>query len=165
MNIETTDLLRYLPLLIVCVLLIGRTRRPRVIRPHLLWIRPAVVLAATVVYILTAAQRGPHIDLTGSLVIAAAALGGVLIGAVRAHLLRLSRHPDTGAIQGTFTMWGILLLVAWYVGRNLLRQSGLAGASSPFSLFSDAALALLAGAVVAQAAILVYRCKALAPSA
>jgi hypothetical protein len=165
MNPETTDLLRYLPLLIVCALLIGRTRRPRVIRPQLLWIRPAVVLAVTVAYVFGASQRGPHIDLTDSLVIAAAALGGAVIGAVRAHLLRLSRHPDTGAIQGTFTMWGILLLVAWYVGRNLLRQSGLAGASSPFSLFSDAALALVAAAVVAQAVILVYRCKALAPAA
>lgn len=157
----TAQLLRYVPIVIVCALLIRRTQRPRVIRPGRLWIPLAVVLGVSVLYVAGAIRLGPHIDLTGSLIIAAAALGGAVLGALRAHLLRLSRHPDTGAIQGTFTMWGVLLLVAWYVGRDVLRQSGLAGASAPFGLVSDAALALALGAVVAQRVILMHRCKAL----
>jgi hypothetical protein len=165
MNPANAALLRYLPLLIVCVLMIRRTQRPRVIRPARLWIRPAVLLAVAGAYAVGAARLGPRVNPTAILVIAAAVLAGALLGALRAHLVRLSRQPDTGAIEATFTMWGVLLLVAWFAARSALRQSGLMGASAPFGIVSDAALALAIGAVVAQAAILVRRCKALSASA
>lgn len=161
-----SDLLRYaLPLLILGLLVIRRTRKPRVIRPSRLWISPAVLLAAALMYVLGAVRLGPHVDVADTLVIAAAGAAGVVIGTLRARLLHLNRHPDTGAIEARFTMWGVLLLVAWIVGRDLLRGSGIPGASTPFSLLSDAAFALAIGAIVAQAAILARRCKGLAAAA
>jgi hypothetical protein len=156
------ELLRLLPLLIVALLLIRRTRKPRTIRPGRLWLSPALLLVAGVIYAVGAVRLGPHVDDTGTLIIAAAAAAGVLVGTLRAQLLRLHRDPDTGAIQATFTMWGVLLLVAWMAGRDLLRDSSIAGATTPFSLFSDVAFALAIGAVVAQAVILTRRCRALA---
>ncbi|MGH8229452.1 MAG: hypothetical protein ACREU3_16390 [Steroidobacteraceae bacterium] len=156
------ELLRLVPLAIVCALLIRRTRRPRVIRLARLWISPALLLAICVCYILAAERLGPPLPHDGSLIIAAAAVGGVLVGAARAQLLKLHRQPDTGAIQATFTMWGILLLAAWYVGRRLLDYGEAGSSRTPFSLLSDAALALAAGAVLAQAVVLARRCKLLA---
>jgi hypothetical protein len=159
------ELLRYLPLLIVCLLLLRRTRRPRTIRPSrlwVLWIAPAVLLLIAGMYIVGAIHTGSHLDLGGGLIVAAAAACGIALGALRAHTVRLARRADTGTIEATLTAWGLLLLLAWIIGRVLLRQSGLIADGAPFGIFSDAALALGIGAVWAQAVVLTQRCRALA---
>jgi hypothetical protein len=156
------ELLRYLPLLIVCALLLRRTQRPRTIRPSRLWIAPAVLLVLAVLYVAGAIRSGAHLGLTGSLIVAAAAAGGVALGALRAHSVRLARHSDTGAIEATLTAWGLLLLLAWVIVRFLLRQSGLLPDPAPFGILSDATLALGIGAVCAQSVVLTQRCRALA---
>jgi hypothetical protein len=158
------ELLRYLPLVIVCVLLLRRTRRPRTIRPSrlwALWITPAVLLLVATLYVVGAIRYGARLDLTGGFVVATALAGGIALGALRAHTVRLARHPDTGAIEATLTAWGLLLLLAWVMVRVLLRQSGLIGDGAPFGIFSDAMLALGIGAVCAQAVVLTQRCRAL----
>ena len=122
------ELLRYLPLLIVCLLLLRRTRRPRTIRPSrlwVLWIAPAVLLLIAGMYIVGAIHTGSHLDLGGGLIVAAAAACGIALGALRAHTVRLARRAETGTIEATLTAWGLLLLLAWVIGRALLRQSGL----------------------------------------
>jgi hypothetical protein len=159
------ELLRYLPLLIVCVLLLRRTRRPRIINPTrlwVLWIAPAILLVVALLYIASAIRFGARIDLVGGLIIATAAAGGIALGALRAHTVRLARHPDTGAIEATLTAWGLLLLLIWVIGRLVLRQSGLIEPGTPFGVFSDATIALAIGAVCAQALVLTQRCRALA---
>jgi len=95
------------------------------------------------------------------LVIVGTGVAGAVLGAVRAHSVSLRRHPDTGAIEAKLTAWGLLLIVALIGGRLLLRQSGLVNANAPFGLYTDAALSLALGAVVAQAIVLTRRCQAL----
>jgi hypothetical protein len=154
-------LLPYVPLLIAAVLLFRRTQKPRVIRPSRLWIAPAVLLLLATFYTVGAVYRGPHVHWTDILIIAGTAVAGVALGALRAHSVRLVKHPDTGAIEATLSAWGGLMLLVWLGGRIALRESGMvATATVPFGLYTDSAMALAVGAVLAQAIVLTRRCQA-----
>jgi len=160
MTDPTHQLLPYLPLLIAVVLLIRRTQKPRVIRPAKLWIVPAILVVAVGFYTFAAVERGPPLHATGVLVILAAAAVGVALGALRGHSVRLKRHPDTGAIEATLSAWGLAIILVWMGGRIALRQSGVVGVETPFGLYTDAAMSLAVGAVLAQAVVLTRRCQA-----
>jgi hypothetical protein len=161
-NDSTHALLPYLPLVIVIVLMIRRTQRPRVIRPGRLWIAPAVLLVALGFYVYGAIQRGGALHPLDWLVILGTALVGAVLGAVRAHSVRLQWHPDTGAIEATLSAWGLIIILAWIAGRMLLKQSGWGGANEPFGVYTDASMSLALGVVMAQAIVLTRRCRAVA---
>jgi hypothetical protein len=95
------------------------------------------------------------------MVIVGTGVVGAALGAVRAHSVKLQLHPDTGAIEARLSAWGLLLIVALIGGRLFLRQSGMVNANAPFGLYTEAAMALALGAVVAQAIVLTRRCQAL----
>lgn len=154
-------LLPYLPLLIVMIILFRRTRRSRVIQPGRLWVGPAITAMFIGLYVNGALKRAPPLHPMDWWVIAGAGVVGAVLGAVRAHSVRLQRHPDTGAIEAKLTAWGLLLIVALIGGRLLLQQSGLVNAHAPFGLYTNAAMSLALGAVVAQAIVLTRRCQAL----
>jgi hypothetical protein len=154
-------LVPYLPLVIVIVLLIRRTQRPRLLRPGRLWVAPAILLAVCAFYVSQAIQHGPPVQPTGWLVILGTAVVGIGGGAVRAHSVTLKRHPDTGAIEATLSAWGLLIILVWIAGRMYLRQSGLVDVRTPFGLYTDATLSLALGLVLAQAIVLTLRCRAL----
>jgi hypothetical protein len=155
------QLLPYLPLLVAVALLISRTQRPRVIHPTRLWIVPAILLIAAGFYTVGAIERGPSIHWLGVAVILGTAAAGAAVGALRAHLVRLKRHPDTGAIEATLSAWGLAIILLWMGGRIVLRQSGVAGVETPFGLYTDSALSLALGLVLAQTIVLTLRCRAL----
>lgn len=154
------QLLPYLPLIIVVVILIRRTRRPRIIRPARLWIGPVIVLVVIGLYTVSAIQHGPPVRPMGWLVMAGTAAVGVAVGAVRAHSVKLKRHPETGAIEATLSAWGLLIILVWIGGRLLLRNSGLVDVSTPFGLYTDATLSLALGVVLTNAVMLTHRCQA-----
>jgi NAD/NADP transhydrogenase beta subunit len=154
-----TGLLQYLPLLIVCVLLIRRTQRPRVIKPGRLWIRPAILLTAAGFYAFAASRSGPALHGADVVIISVTALVGIALGVVRAHSIKLTKHPQSGAIEATLTMWGLAVVFVWIGGRMILRQSGFVGATMPFGVLTDATMALAIGAVLAQAVVLHRRCR------
>jgi hypothetical protein len=154
------QLLPYLPLIIAVLILIRRTQRPRTIRPWRLWIGPAIVLVATGFYTVSAIQHGPPVRPMDWLVMAGTATVGVALGVVRAHSVKLKRHPETGAIEATLSAWGLLIILAWIGGRMLLRNSGLVDVSTPFGLYTDATLSLALGVVLTQAVVLTRRCQA-----
>jgi hypothetical protein len=85
---------------------------------------------------------------------------GAALGTVRAHSVRLKKHPETGAIEATLSAWGLIIILAWIGSRMLLKQSGWVGASEPFGLYTDASMSLALGVVVAQAIVLSRRCQA-----
>ena len=152
--------LPYLPLVIVAIFLIRRTRRPRVVRPGQLWISPAILVVAIGFYLYGAIQRGQPLHPLDWVVILGTTVVGAVLGAVRAHSVRLKRHPDTGAIEATLSAWGLIIILAWIGSRMLLKQSGWVGASEPFGMYTDASMSLALGVVVAQAIVLSRRCQA-----
>jgi hypothetical protein len=79
---------------------------------------------------------------------------------VRAHLVRLRRHPDTGAIEATLSAWGLIIILAWIAGRMLLKNSGWVNVNAQFGLYNEASMALALALVVAQAVVLTQRCQA-----
>jgi len=153
-------LLPYLPIAIAVMILIRRTQRPRIIRPGRLWIAPVILFVLVGFYAFNAAQHGPRLSGGDWGVVAGLAAVGVVLGAVRAHSVKLQRHPDTGAIEARLSAWGLLIILVWMAGRILLRQSGLVNASAPFGLYTDGAMALALGVVLAQAVVLTRRCQA-----
>jgi len=158
------NLAPYIPLIILCLVmfrLVRRTMRPRVLKPARLWIPPVILLAVASFYIFGAVESGATVSAVDVAIIAATALAGVALGALRAHSIKLTKHPQTGDIEATLTVWGLAVVVIWIGGRYLLRQSGFAGATTPFGVFTDAAMALAVGTVVAQAVVLSRRCQAL----
>jgi hypothetical protein len=155
-------LLPYLPLLIVIIMLFRRTQRPRVIRPARLWILPAILVIAVGFYLFGAIKSGQPLRPLDWLVVLGTGIVGAALGAVRAHSVRLKRHPDTGAIEATLSAWGLIVIVLWIGGRMFLKQSGWIGASAPFGVYTDASMALALGAVLAQAIVLTRRCQAVA---
>jgi len=157
------DLLPYLPIVIVMIILVRRTRKPRVLQPDRLWILPTVVLTLIAWYGWSAYRFGPSLTLNDDLIIAAAFVVGVGVGWVRATLMRIERHPQTGHIQAQLTFWGLGFVVLWLLGRLLLRRYGQADAAIAFGVFSDATIAIAAGAILARTVVIYRRCRALDP--
>jgi hypothetical protein len=150
----------YIPLIIIVVIMIRRTQRPRIIRPERLWIMPAVVVLAIGFYVYGAIRIGRPLHALDWAVILGTAAVGAALGAVRAHLVRLRRHPDTGAIEATLSAWGLIIILAWIGGRLLLKNSGWVDVSAQFGLYNEASMALALALVVAQAVVLTHRCHA-----
>lgn len=155
------ELMSYLPLIVVILILIRRTRSPRVLRPSRLWVAPAILLTLGGFYAAQAVQHGPPLQPWGWLVMLGTAALGIGLGAVRAHSVTLKRHPETGAIEATLSAWGLVIILVWIAGRMFLRQSGLVDVRTPFGLYTDATMSLAVGLVVAQAIVLTLRCRAL----
>jgi hypothetical protein len=118
------DLLPYIPVILILFIAMRRRTRPREITPSRLWIIPSIFVALAAWYAWSAYQFGPHLSLRDDLVIASGFLGGVLLGAVRANTVALDRHPETGRIQATLTLWGVGFLLLWIMGRAALRRLG-----------------------------------------
>ncbi|MGH8208527.1 MAG: hypothetical protein ACREU6_02845 [Steroidobacteraceae bacterium] len=153
-------LLPYLPFMLAIIILIRRTRRPRIIRPARLWIAPAILLIAVGVYTASAVRHGPPMHSVDWIVILGTATVGVALGALRGHSVRLKRHPDTGTIEATLSAWGLVYILLWMGGRIFLRQSGLIETGTPFGLYTDAALSLALAAILARTVVLTRRCRA-----
>jgi hypothetical protein len=154
--------LPYLPVLIVLTLMARRTRVPRIIRPQRLWLSPALLLAFVALYVFVAVQQGVRLDRTHELIVLAGGLGGIGVGALRASWMHLDLDPATGQVQARMTAWGFGFMVFWIGGRIALRRMGLLGAAEPFGVFTDTALALAIGAVMARTLVLARRCTLLA---
>jgi hypothetical protein len=153
-------LLPYLPLLIVVIIMLRRTQRPRIIRPERLWIMPAVVILAIGFYVYGAIRIGPPLHALDWAVILGTAAVGAALGALRAHLVRLRRHPDSGAIEATLSAWGLIIILAWIAGRMLLKNSGWVDVNAQFGLYNEASMSLALALVIAQAVVLTHRCQA-----
>jgi hypothetical protein len=161
MDDSTRSLLPYLPIVIALLILVRRTQRPRTLHPIRIWLGPLIVLVICGFYVFMAIQHGPHVQPSGWLIMLGTAAVGIGLGAVRAHSVRLNRHPETGAIEATLSAWGLLIIVIWIAGRMLLRQSGLVDVLTPFGLYTDATMALALGLVLTQAIVLTLRCRSL----
>ena len=158
-NDSMHSLTPYIPLLIVVVIMLRRTQRPRTIRPERLWIMPSVVILAIGFYVYGAMRIGPPLHpLDWAVILGTAAIGAAL-GALRAHLVKLRRHPDTGAIEATLSAWGLMVILAWIAGRMLLKNSGWVDVNAQFGLYNEASMALALALVVAQAVVLTHRCQ------
>jgi Zn-dependent protease len=157
------DILPYLPIVIVLLLMVRRTQKPRIIRLERIWIVPAVVLVLIAWYAYGAYRTGPHLSFNDDLIIAGSFVVGIVVGVIRAKAMRIERHPDTGQIEARLTVWGLGFVVIWILGRSLLRKFGHVDAATPFGVFTDSTVALAAGAIIARTFVVRQRCLALGP--
>jgi len=154
-------LLPYLPFVIVIPLLFRRTQRARVLRPGRLWIGPVIFVITAVLYVWAAMRNGPALNTMDWIIIAASAAVGVAVGTLRAHFLHLTRRPDDGLIETRLSVWGLVFILVWIAGRQFLRQSGWVNANAPFGVYADSGMALGFGLLMANAIVLMRRCRAL----
>jgi|RhiMethySRZTD1v2_1073278.scaffolds.fasta_scaffold636531_2 hypothetical protein len=155
------DLLPYVPVILILFIAMRRRTRPRVITPSRLWIIPSIFLALAAWYAWSAYLYGPHLSLRDDLIIASGFVCGVLLGAVRANTVALERHPETGRIQATLTLWGVGFLLLWIIGRSALRRLGYTGASEPFGVFTDTMMVLATASICTRSIVLAWRCRKL----
>ena len=153
-------LLPYLPFVILLLILFRRTRTARIVRPGRLWIGPAIFLVVVALYVFGAVSKGPPLQGQDWLVIAASAVVGAAVGVLRAHLVHLTRRPD-GQLETRLPLMGVVFILVWVAGRQLLKNSGWVNANAPFGVYADAGLALGFGLLVAHAIALSRRCQAL----
>jgi hypothetical protein len=128
-------------------------------RPQALWIFPIIFVALSGWYAWMAYLSGPQLTFYDDLTIVAAAIGGIVVGYLRASMLKLELVD--GAIQGTLTLWGLVFLAVWMLGRALLRQLGFSTAAVPYGLFTDGLLAFATASICARSFVLARRCREL----
>jgi hypothetical protein len=162
MNETVGAVLPYLVLFFVVLLMARRLKRPRQLRPKALWIFPVVFVGLSCWYAQLAFLHGPRLSFYDELTIAAAALGGVAMGSVRASMVKLELVD--GKIWATLSVWGLGFLVFWMLGRTLLRQLGYTSASTPYGLFTDGLLAFATASICARSFVLARRCRKLQPA-
>ena len=159
MNAFFRALLPYVPVLLIVLLLARRLRRPRELRPAWLWVLPGIFAFLALWYAWMAYRFGPALTIYDDLTILAAAVGGALMGVIRASLIKLELKD--GKIQAALTMWGLGFLLVWLFGRTLLRELGHAGAATPYGLFTAALLAFATTSNCVRSVILAKRSRAL----
>ncbi|HTT98638.1 MAG TPA: hypothetical protein VMF58_11365 [Rhizomicrobium sp.] len=158
------DILPYLgPILIV--ILIGRrmlrAQKPTRIRPHLLWIQPAILLAGMVLLLgMTKVQTSP---LAIAIFVGAAVAGGV-VGYFRALHQEFSIDAETGNVMSKATPLGSMLFLGIFLVRYAMnymmkggQQADMAHPPSPTVLLYTDAMLFFAFAMVAATAFEVYR--------
>ncbi len=112
-----------IPIMLVVVLL--KNRRKRVLKPHLLWVMPAIVLPLIGLGLWGTAQNAdlPHSPF-GPDAWAVLAIGGLLGGVAgwyRGKTVTIEKEPD-GSLMAQASPLGLILLVVLFAGRSLLRD-------------------------------------------
>jgi len=153
-------LLPYLPFVILLLILLRRARTPRVVKPQRMWIALVIFVFVIGFYVYAAIQHGPPLHPLDWLIIAAAVVVGTVVGVIRAHLVHVTLRPD-GQLETRLPLMGVAFILVWFVGRQLLRNSGWVNANAPFGVYADAGLALAFGLLVAHTITLQRRCQAL----
>jgi hypothetical protein len=127
-----------LPVILIAVVFLVRARRvgkPQPLKLGLLWIRPALLLAACAVVLLLPPQRGVAPIQWVPLDYAILAVGAVL-GAIGGwqlgRTMAIEVHPENGTLMVTSSPIGFLVLIGLVILRTLVRtEAGIAGANWP----------------------------------
>lgn len=123
-----------------------RRDRHQRIRPGLLWIAPAVAVAA----IGTGLWLLPHLEKTplAWLALAAGFGAGACVGAAHAHAVKLSLHPETGEVMSQTGSFAIVLLMVLFAVRYFAK--GEMGGDHPGLLFVEVSMLFGLGMIVSQ---------------
>ncbi len=157
------QLLPYLGPAIVVILIARRTLRaqqPRRVRPNLLWIQPAILLAGMIsVFALTPVQLSVFslgLFLLGAIM-------GAAVGYFRALHQEFSIEPETGNVMSKATPLGSILFLGLFLirfGMNSWMDRGappVMGAANPHILLYTDVTLFFAFAMVAATAFEVWR--------
>ncbi|MBB6252187.1 ABC transporter permease subunit [Nitrospirillum iridis] len=156
----------YIFMALALMLMARRTRVWRRVRPPLLALVPAVILALAAFYAWGAQRLGPHITPRGWLAIAGGLAAGAVCGAAIGRLVHLAHDPVTGHVTMRMSIAGAILLLILLVIRQGVRQLGLdpgaAGPAAAFSPLSDVLLAVAVGTVLSRQFVLWRRWRDIA---
>jgi hypothetical protein len=123
-----------LPLVLVAVIFLFRARRvgkPQPLKLGLLWLRPALLLAACAVVLLLPQRGVPPIQWTPLdwAILAVGAVLGAAGGWQLGRTMAIEVHPENGTLMVTSSPIGFLVLIGLVVLRTLVRtEAGVAGA-------------------------------------
>jgi len=117
---------QYIPLLvlpIVLVLFLLKNRRKRPLKPHLLWVMPAIVvpLIGFGLWGMSMNPRIAHVPFgpgAWAILVAGAVLGGVA-GWYRGKTITIEKEPD-GSLKAQASPLGLILLIGLFAFRRLL---------------------------------------------
>ena len=150
--------LQYLvPLLVIALVgwRMSRAMKGRRVKPSMLWIRPALIAAIMAAAFTTSPMPSP----VGSWLLALAGVVGIALGYLLARHQELTLDPASGTITSKTSPFGVILFVAVFgvrfVVRMMIRGGDAPGKmvahSAQITLYTDALLCLLLGLVCAQA--------------
>jgi hypothetical protein len=155
----------YIFMALALMLMARRTRVWRRVRPPLLALVPAVILALAAFYAWGAQRLGPHITALGWLAISGGLAVGAACGATIGRLVHLAHDPTTGHVTMRMSIVGAILVLMLLVIRQGVRQLGMdpggAGPATAFSPLSDVLLAVAVGTVLSRQFVLWRRWRGL----
>jgi Protein of unknown function (DUF1453) len=149
----------------IIVILIGRrlmrAQQPRRVRPNLVWIQPAILLAGMVALFATTPVQFSPLALA---IFVIGACAGAAVGYFRALHQQFSIEPETGNVMSKATPLGSILFLGIFVVRYAMnywmkggQQTDIRHAPSAHVLLYTDAMLFFAFAMVAATAFEVYR--------
>ena len=152
---------QYLPYLVPLIVIglvgfrMSRAMKGRPVKPSRLWIRPVLIAVFMAVALATSPLPNP----IGLALFALAAAIGVGLGYLLARHQAFTLDPATGIITSKTSPFGVILFVALFAVRYVLRMvlnggqvpDKLAAHSAQIALYTDVGLLFLLGLVCAQA--------------
>ena len=156
-----------LPLVLIAVVFLFRARRvgkPQPLKLGLLWIRPALLLAACAVVLLLPQRGVAPIQWTAMdwAILAAGAALGAAGGWQLGRTMAIEVHPENGTLMVTSSPIGFLVLIGLVVLRQIVRtEAGMAGADWPVNpaVIVDALIVFTAAMFAMRSAEMVLRAK------
>lgn len=152
----------YLVLGLVILMLARRTQKARRVRAWGVLALLGVLTLAVGFYIFGHVMVGPHVDMSGWLLIAVSLLAGGACGAYAARHIHLFRDPETGHAMSRLSLTGLLFIVGLVVVKQGVRQLGLENPDDHgFGILSDSLFALAMGTVFVRQILMLRRVRAL----
>lgn len=132
-------------LLLVGAVLVLRNRRARPLRIERLWLRPAISIAFALFFLFT---YPPPLTALSAAVVLLGLLVGAAVGWQRGRSMRIEVDPATHALTARMSQIGMILVLAFFAARYLLRGAFLGPV--PAASLTDALMLSAAAMMLAQ---------------
>jgi p-aminobenzoyl-glutamate transporter AbgT len=132
-------------LLLIAAVLMLRNRRARPLRIERLWLRPAISIAFALVFLFS---YPPPLSAVSVAVVLLGLAVGAAVGWQRGRFMRIEVDPATHAMTARMSQLGMVLVLAFFAARYLLRGAFLGPV--PAASLTDALMLSAAAMMLAQ---------------
>jgi len=144
----------------IVLLVVWRNMKSRRVRLEGLWVRPAILIAATALVVAQTGAPSPAL----AAVMAAALVVGAGLGWLRGRMVRITVDPETHLVSGQSSVLGvvfILALIAVRFGARTFVAENAGALHMNLAQATDVLLAMVVGLVVAQQLEIWLRARAM----